>query len=51
MTDVRMRIPVTQAEREPVAPMERLDFTLPDFTRVSWVSDDARDVWEPRLGA
>ena len=50
MTDVRMRIPVTQAEREPVAPMERLDFTLPDFTRVSWVSDDARDVWEPRLG-
>jgi SAM-dependent methyltransferase len=50
VTDVRVRIPVTQAEREPVAPMERLDFTLPDFTRVSWVSDDARAVWEPRLG-
>ncbi len=50
MTDVRIPIPVTQAEREPVAPMERLDFTLPDFTRVSWVSDDARAVWEPRLG-
>ena len=50
MTDVRIPIPVTQAEREPAAPMERLDFTLPDFTRVSWVSDDARAVWEPRLG-
>jgi hypothetical protein len=30
--------------------MERLDFVLPDFTRLSWVSDAARDVWEPRLG-
>src|SRR5262245_23530154 len=30
--------------------MDRLDFTLPDFTRVAWVSDRARDVWQPRLG-
>jgi hypothetical protein len=29
---------------------ERLDFTLPDFTRLSWASDAARNLWEPRLG-
>lgn len=29
--------------------MERLDFVLPDFTRHSWVSDSAREIWEPRL--
>lgn len=29
--------------------MERLNFSLPDFTRLSWVSDAAREVWEPRL--
>jgi hypothetical protein len=29
--------------------MQRLDFRLPDFTRVSWVSDRARLVWQPRL--
>jgi uncharacterized protein len=29
--------------------MERLGFVLPDFTRFAWVSDAARDVWEPRL--
>lgn len=29
--------------------MERLDFQLPEFTRVSWVSDQARQVWESRL--
>lgn len=29
--------------------MERLDFTLPEFTRLSWVSDAAREVWDPRL--
>ncbi|MGK7945083.1 MAG: hypothetical protein AB4058_11505 [Microcystaceae cyanobacterium] len=29
--------------------MERLNFTLPDFTRISWVSDSAREIWEPRL--
>lgn len=30
--------------------VERLDFTLPDFTRLSWVSEPAREVWGPRLG-
>ena len=30
--------------------IERLDFVLPDFTRVSWVSDAARETWAPRLG-
>jgi len=25
--------------------VERLDFTLPDFTRLSWVSEPAREVW------
>ena len=29
--------------------MERLGFRLPDFTRVAWVSDAARDAWQPRL--
>ncbi len=29
--------------------LERLNFQLPDFTRLSWVSDRARYVWEPRL--
>ena len=29
--------------------MERLDFQLPDFTRLSWTSDEARREWEPRL--
>jgi len=29
--------------------MKRLDFVLPDFVRLSWVSDLARDVWEQRL--
>src|SRR5262245_48715991 len=29
--------------------MERLPFVLPDFTRMMWVSDRARDVWAPRL--
>ena len=29
--------------------VDRLDFTLPDFTRLSWVSEEARQVWEPRL--
>ena len=32
------------------APMDRLDFTLPDFTRIAWVGDRAREVWAPRLG-
>ncbi len=29
--------------------LERLDFVLPDFTRLSWVSEKAREVWQPRL--
>ena len=29
---------------------DRLKHVLPDFTRISWVSDAARAVWEPRLG-
>lgn len=35
--------------REALDNMERLDFTLPDFTRVSWVNDELRAVWEPRI--
>lgn len=31
------------------AAMERLGFTLDDFTRVAWVSDQAREAWAPRL--
>ncbi len=33
------------------AAMERLDFQLPDFTRVSWTDDQARAVWEVRFAA
>ena len=28
---------------------DRLPHVLPDFTRVSWVNDRARQVWEPRI--
>jgi hypothetical protein len=28
---------------------ERLPFSLPDFTRISWASERARGVWEPRI--
>lgn len=31
--------------------MDRLDFELPEFVRISWVSDPARALWEPRLQA
>jgi len=31
--------------------VDRLDFALPDFTRVSWVSDRARRTWQPRIRA
>ena len=31
------------------AELERLDFTLPDFTRLAWVTDAAERVWRPRL--
>jgi hypothetical protein len=29
--------------------IERLPFRLPDFTRVTWVSEHARQVWQPRV--
>jgi hypothetical protein len=29
--------------------IQRLDYRLPDFLRVSWVSDAARTTWEPRF--
>lgn len=29
--------------------IQRLDFRLPEFTRYAWVSDRAREVWEPRV--
>lgn len=29
--------------------MKRLDFILPDFVRVSWVSESAKSVWQPRF--
>ncbi|HEU4925683.1 MAG TPA: class I SAM-dependent methyltransferase [Vicinamibacterales bacterium] len=28
---------------------DRLAHVLPDFTRISWVNDRAREVWEPRI--
>lgn len=28
---------------------DRLQHVLPDFTRISWVSDEARTTWEPRI--
>ena len=28
---------------------DRLQYVLPDFTRISWVSDGARATWEPRI--
>ena len=28
---------------------DRLPHVLPDFTRISWVNDAARQVWEPRI--
>lgn len=29
--------------------MKRLDFTLPDFTRIIWANDGARKTWQPIL--
>ena len=29
--------------------IKRLAFRLPDFTRYTWVSDLARNVWQPRI--
>ncbi len=34
---------------EPAHALERLDFTLDDFTRLSWASDRAREAWHPRM--
>ncbi|MEA3290781.1 MAG: class I SAM-dependent methyltransferase [Pseudomonadota bacterium] len=28
---------------------DRLQHVLPDFTRTSWASDEAREVWQPRI--
>jgi hypothetical protein len=40
----------TTAESLPEPVLEgRLDFALPEFCRISWVSDAARAVWEPRV--
>jgi 2-polyprenyl-3-methyl-5-hydroxy-6-metoxy-1,4-benzoquinol methylase len=41
---------------EPLAALDqfrhdRLPHVLPDFTRISWVSDRARAVWEPRIAS
>ena len=35
---------------EPEVDLDRLDFVLPDFTRLAWVSDHAREAWQPRRG-
>ena len=48
MADVLLETSPAKPDRR-AAPMQRLDFTLPDFTRFMWVSDQARDVWHPRL--
>lgn len=29
--------------------LERLDFTIPDFLRTVWVSEQAREYWEPKI--
>lgn len=38
----------TRARSAPATP-ELLPFRLPDFTRISWASERARTVWEPRI--
>ena len=49
MPDLHLDRPVREAAPSATRSMERLDFTLPDFTRFAWVSDAARATWEPRL--
>jgi hypothetical protein len=39
---------LSKASIQPEVP-PRLPFMLPEFTRVSWVNDNARNAWEPRL--
>ncbi len=34
---------------EPEVDLDRLDFVLPDFTRLAWVSDHAQETWQPRV--
>lgn len=31
--------------------MKRLNFVLPEWTRIIWVSEEAKRVWEPRISA
>lgn len=38
----------SQPQADPYG-LDRLDFQLPEFTRISWVNDAARDAWEPRI--
>ena len=45
MPETQLAPPTTGAG----AGMQRLAFSLPEFTRLAWVSDQAREVWEPRL--
>ena len=44
-----MRGPSLALDGPPFTVTDRLPFTLPDFTRHSWVDDAARQTWEPRL--
>ena len=46
VSSTRTDRPVTALE---AFELDRLAHVLPDFTRVSWVSDRARGVWEPRI--
>src|SRR4029078_5703948 len=29
--------------------MDRLNFSLPEFTRIVWANEESRKVWEPRI--
>ena len=39
----------TRTVNRPKIIMRRLGYRLPDFVRVTWVSDNARDTWNPRI--
>jgi len=47
----RSREPTSSREMERLWLGDRLKFRLPGFTRVSWVSESARQTWEPRIGS
>ena len=49
MADPLVAVPPVATDRPDAPALERLDFALPDFTRVAWVSDEAHDVWQPRF--